>query len=1202
MSTVCFISQKVQTTAAAPTAVASSAALQGDECSLDSPKCKTQQNSYSRPLSDCGSFESSVNDVSDVSFKSSSSCSSTLSLDASVIAPDEASIITATDNSTIASLDAPILGSHDASIVPPIEGHCTLSERSQVVHNTMTEGESDSKRLNFKTPDKDSDDISSNVVLVNNCQVHSSSTTSSNFPEDVSIMSCTVVSVSNYQNVLATSSQTTSPKNMTMNVLDSTNNNHKVNTSPIRNGIETSTGLSQCSDFSLNYDHAMCPSSEESSKIQKDLCVSKRSPKLLNTPVNNNKNTTGTNIQPGKAGKKEVTFLLDDSNDIIEITKPNNTLPMQCLYFNSYFSGNDVEPDSSVTLAPLLMNSGTDRNLIRCIPSDIANTSSHNISTQPSSDNNNIQHSIQGGKTKPMSFSRSRGQTFNGLETIHEAESVVVIADNEVANIDSIGPVVDCRPIPDESQVVTPDLRKITVSSFEAIADGKEIDSLCYNSLADTVNLDRTRKSLVIVEDCGGHQNYLSSNSTTIFEAFNSHFNQLPDSDLISVLSEDSLCESSNSTNIIELPVHDSFNSEVYEPDSLTITKEESDFVNDSNIGYSSSPQSPLLNTVTANGVSNTVTDIVQLKTKMIPLQIECDIGACEVSNSNNLNIDLTNVGLAKSQTSKDSKNMFDSLTSNMSQDMSMTSEVSGISDSSYASQASSGSFFGRVRKTYAPCTRNRKCRTSLKNGLEYDNREVTNSESIANQDANSIIFNGINITENSSVNEDATSSESRGTDTPLSNKLKIIKETLAKNQLTLEDFASSSLRCKYYCLEKLASCMMEESLEHRYTTDDCDYDNDADDTDDDSMMEDVKIEAINVALVNRYIIETNKLDEELVEEVLGNSRIGLITDSNEPNNSCELKLTQKSCPNATLPVLSRLPSPQNIKSLTHSKFQPLPKHSSSTGTHSNRKIQMVYPIRQQHTKESLSSILYADSTDEIRPICSSDRQRHSDVHQQSKNLAEMGSKIAITSKPLKHELKELKSGISTVVSINGINSHFPNRINVQKSHIPAEKPLMGTKSLQSRNNLKLTSVSVNNATTKNSSHSFNKNLNGTNMLSKSSSHPIGNWASSIPRLPVSNRTRPTSHVLNIKTPTHCSVSYSSESFSGNWKSNTPMGTASRGSGTLDKPSSRLPLTEKIISIGKKAGRAKKREPPSAEVEHNIVVSAHTAYREALIM
>ena len=1118
---------------------------------LDNPP--NYSSSISSISSDSDSWASSVNDVSDVSFTSASSTSDSSDASASPVQstfPESTVFLLSSDEAP--AVDQTSYEGNNSTNLDVSVGFADPMEAKQISGNSNPI----SPLVKLTGNNKEN-----NFCDSSNCTTQSSLVFSSN-DENISsrenVTNCTILDP-DQRNKLHHLEESL-PNNRCSKYIPKTHSsctlheqNNRIDAENL-NTIRTNNSEKNSVAETVNN-----KAFESTSKMKSNLIISNLIPKSQTT--DGLQQSVKSQFRSNGTAKQKTTLKLGENSNY-KLAKENKSssnkspsVHQQCLYVNTFFNGDNATVYTEDNLITIDNSEDTrdDQHFVRELVDLHSKVSSQYLDSSESKSRTNFCIS-----------SRLNNQTFNGLETIPEADSISVSG------------------------------------------DANEVDSLCYNSIADFDHLNSRGKHIMKVSDTIKPVDSLSSNNLeSISETSNSSEHSL-EGDQISIFSQDSLYSTDIDVELCESTESSIVSDEQHVLDSLTTIPEETELSSEPVvIRYASSPQSPLMNTVTVTTTTeNTLADDSMMSA-------HSDSNSYDTSNVNNSNIKLILNGVPSKT------NVFDNFSSNTTcQELSITSQISNGSETSNINQNSNGSFFGRVRKTYAPCTRNRKNRASFKNEMSPESGELPDSpiqDSCLGKDV-SYFNNGsdIDILRGSSESEYGTHSVT------FTRKLDSIKATLADNQLTVEDFASSSLRSKYYCLERLACSIMGKSVEHRYSADDCDYD-------DDSITEDVKIEAINVALVNRYFVKNNDSEATLIE-VLGNTQIDAIEDSNKEfishnfeETQCKNNFNEPRHPpsgvhtsrpsNLSLPPLTRLPSPENIYNGSNVRSFNSTKQSSNV-SNSNRKIQLVYPIQQQ--KPNNNSMNITPSSTESRSHGRPSAQASRIIPPQpTRRAPEIPSRIHIGKKTTQVNINGCPSTKeqSKVIHINGENSATKcsgksNRSSptaLRKSGINSpNNNLVGTKSVPARNILKpsIASLQVN----KSCSSVDKKIPRITNTITSRSLVDSTSSINNGMNTPLSSTTLERKRSAG-KSTTSGYVTYSSESFSGNWKGKTAVnGKLGKTTENSDDRASKLPMTGKIISsIGKKAGRQNKR-PQTHDLEHSIVVSAHTAYREALIM
>ncbi|KAF2348526.1 hypothetical protein FHG87_020718 [Trinorchestia longiramus] len=492
------------------------------------------------------------------------------------------------------------------------------------------------------------------------------------------------------------------------------------------------------------------------------------------------------------------------------------------------------------------------------------------------------------------------------------------------------------------------------------------------------------------------------------------------------------------------------------------------------------------------------------------------------------------------------------------------------LTSSFSSSRLSSGSLFSRSFKTYAPCGRNRN-RSSSKNVsnvelVDFDMEdEFCDVSKIprADPDGSEDVNLNCKTNQNPSLaplscqtggqDEDILLGETKEISHDLQIKLQRIRNTLAQNQLTLEDFASESLRLKFYSLEKLASSLMLATLEHTEQRN-------VKDGDDFSENDNLTIEAVNEALLKVH----NKSKSVRFDSTVGSVRVPVPDESSSSSwkQSIHVTKSQKSLPGElkkrtnsqpdggelkSLPVTSvtkLIQSPRNEAGDSQTLAQFCDQNANETlETNKNHIVnKQALPVPKNRTvlPSACSANSFKTTPQNERQGLLEWRANDKANHTQAVNLKGDGN---LTQQIHKNKLKQSSS--------TG-KANLSQRANTKNGC--ANSPMCSDQRLS----LGDRSHSLN-------GHSFEM----TRSSVKPSSHQSAN------KLPASSG----------------SVCYSSESFSGTWRAQPE-----------EPKAHKVPITEKLISsIGKKTGRQKKVNI-GVEADCSIVVSAHTTFREALIM
>ncbi|XP_018019265.1 uncharacterized protein LOC108675743 [Hyalella azteca] len=439
-------------------------------------------------------------------------------------------------------------------------------------------------------------------------------------------------------------------------------------------------------------------------------------------------------------------------------------------------------------------------------------------------------------------------------------------------------------------------------------------------------------------------------------------------------------------------------------------------------------------------------------------------------------------------------------------------------------------SVFSRTRKTYAPCGRNRS-RSSMKSVLsadrDGDGEETTvlqqhhqgseaslmpRTEPEGSEDTGPSPGTGPVSSKTLSYLTTSSGEDRERRNVPLEDdkditrdlriKLMRIRATLAENKLTLDDFASESLRLKFSSLDRLASSLMEATLRHPQLR----YEEDEDFSDDESAA----IEAVNEALL-KALNKAPKSVHFAPEIVPTEGSITKFSPTSLPGNSRSTRLSVVPERLSTHDVSSLVD--ESVPGLPSVKTAPLP--ATRKELFSNEVLRGSEKGNMNHDTSSNSK----DKRHFLEPRSQNSKGHfHENSIKPSYPMAPgnqfANSKISQPSKAL------LSSGMSSVPE-----AHRPS--SARSPTLPGAK------------------------------------YNGVAESDKRTLAPSG------------------------------AMCYSSQNFSDTWEAMSADAKANHGS--------KVHMAGKIIaSIGKRGGKPKK--GMENETDHKIVVSAHTNYREALIM
>ena len=339
--------------------------------------------------------------------------------------------------------------------------------------------------------------------------------------------------------------------------------------------------------------------------------------------------------------------------------------------------------------------------------------------------------------------------------------------------------------------------------------DSNEIDSLCYNSLADTAHLSSGAHNSTICKS-----NHVRANPSQLVS--------------IDETNQENLVETSDQSEVSTTSME---TIDSCDPDSLNIIPENDSFPMENGYGKALDASEY----IESNHTSPAMTEV-------LPNNICQDT----YSSGNDSSIVATHVT--------------DSLVSDFGQ----------ISSGTLNSSSRSGSFFSRSRKTYAPSTRNRNrasmkstasissersdftIRSSMREGYESVDEclEEFSAEPVGelSKQGKEFLKSMLSSEESKVSKEENLKKDSDVSDNfELNKKIDLIQKVLSRNEMSVEDFAHGSMRSKYRCLAVLATSLMEESLEH-----------------DSSLKKGDNVEAVNVSLINSFQSNNRKTNSDI--------------------------------------------------------------------------------------------------------------------------------------------------------------------------------------------------------------------------------------------------------------------------------------------------------------------------------------------------